>query len=532
MRLSATTVRDMPSNDENSTFSQANVFVLFLSLSLCLLVQPFGSVLYVRPTSILGRTVFFFWRLNPLACILEVLLLLFALVDGVWAAFQQRHVSPDNPMGFWGHLQVTFAATSLLRSHGRLPDHSKAAGNGSQYFRMTQASQRVASLYNPSPPTAQNDMVNTIVEAMPRHSENELVMLLSPDYSTPNSGGPYLDRESSPNGDIDITGHQPTSPRVRSLPQLEGGGAQDLDFEIARLTSTSRIFSTAPRRSHAEHTISFFSIVAVILIVIKLAAVTIPTHIAVPAWFMVCGWAAVQALLLTSPRRELNSTSAMALIRRAVALEEKLNHQATRAILTILLLPVFGYLTLSVFFRTLPLPEIMKHVPLSFYKIFVVLLIPVVYNVRLNVFPTGCIIRRWKSAKTDECICNQSYVLEHLVLFIVCLVFAATMTWVFGCYMVISFEVCRHESNPPLKYILGPFTVTMALMWIWLFIPGAQISRNGRTSEWIRGVVLFWNISTTILFSIGTMMLYDDDGTQKPGWVEWLGKPRRFLDNY
>lgn len=57
---------------------------MFLTLSLCLLTQPYGSLLY-RPLSSENssgflRRVFFLWRLNPLACAGEALVIGFCLL--------------------------------------------------------------------------------------------------------------------------------------------------------------------------------------------------------------------------------------------------------------------------------------------------------------------------------------------------------------------------------------------------------------------------------------------------------------------
>ncbi len=56
---------------------------MFLTLSLCVLVQPYGSLLYIKPRNAFGREVIFFWQLNPLACILEAVLLTVTLAEGV-----------------------------------------------------------------------------------------------------------------------------------------------------------------------------------------------------------------------------------------------------------------------------------------------------------------------------------------------------------------------------------------------------------------------------------------------------------------
>jgi hypothetical protein len=60
--------------------SQANVFGMFLTLSLCLLAQPYGSFLYSRPLSRISTFAFFIWRLNPLACAAESVAILYVFL--------------------------------------------------------------------------------------------------------------------------------------------------------------------------------------------------------------------------------------------------------------------------------------------------------------------------------------------------------------------------------------------------------------------------------------------------------------------
>src|SRR5437667_3670577 len=129
-----------PSSDGRNTFSRANVFGMFLTLSLCLLVQPFGSLLYTKPKGAFGRVIFFFWRLNPLACVMEVLLLAIALIDGIWMALKEWRAPSGSPIGFWKHLQVTATAVQLLRGIGQLPEHWRALGEEPQQSGIARSS--------------------------------------------------------------------------------------------------------------------------------------------------------------------------------------------------------------------------------------------------------------------------------------------------------------------------------------------------------------------------------------------------------
>jgi hypothetical protein len=144
-------VTPLSSAGYDTTFSRANVLGLYLTLSFCLLVQPYGSLLYPKPKTILGRIVFFFWRLNPISAILEVVLLAVALVDGIWIALKAWRTPPEEPLGFWKQLRITATATQLLRSHGRLPEHWRALAQEAQHSAAAQPASPASGLRAPSP---------------------------------------------------------------------------------------------------------------------------------------------------------------------------------------------------------------------------------------------------------------------------------------------------------------------------------------------------------------------------------------------
>lgn len=71
--------------DANSSeFTQANLIGLFLTISLCLLTQPWGSLLY-RPLDkdypAIARILFFIWRVYPIACVAETVIILVCYID-------------------------------------------------------------------------------------------------------------------------------------------------------------------------------------------------------------------------------------------------------------------------------------------------------------------------------------------------------------------------------------------------------------------------------------------------------------------
>ncbi|KAI0187789.1 hypothetical protein F4808DRAFT_466319 [Astrocystis sublimbata] len=290
-----------PMGQSQNTFSRANVFGLFLTLILCLLVQPYGSLLYQKPTSIVGRSIFFFWRLNPVGCVLEAALLAVAVIDGIIVAVRAPHDPAE------GH-------------------HYKAI--------------------------VIEDARLSIAEATSRDRANEATAPLSStrvDTGTGHGNGlPYND-DTSPVSSLDITDRQSvrtavSTPTTRGPSQIEAGQGDHPPSETISLTSP-RFRIGRNFVPHAEHVIDLVGTIAVIIVIIKLAAVTIPSHIRVPAWFMVAGWIAIQALVFMSPRREHSHVNPEHVIRRAVKLERRLFQPFTWIFFTLLLLPLFGYLT-------------------------------------------------------------------------------------------------------------------------------------------------------------------------------------------
>ncbi|KAK6074264.1 hypothetical protein SCUP234_08314 [Seiridium cupressi] len=112
-------------SDNGNQFSLANLFGMFLTITICLLAQPYGSVLYIQPAGPIGRAVFFFWRINPLACAAEALLVLYALCEVAWVAVTgSSHQNADPVTHSIGErFDAGIAALLLVRKHSRLPPH-------------------------------------------------------------------------------------------------------------------------------------------------------------------------------------------------------------------------------------------------------------------------------------------------------------------------------------------------------------------------------------------------------------------------
>lgn len=118
--LNAMLVERAPENDaqDESTFSAGSMFGTLLTLSTCLLLQPKGSLIFKKPSRLLGRTLFFFVRLDPIVCALEAANVLHALVLILRRAIRSCHGNPYREFGvFAANLQAGTAGLIFLHSH-------------------------------------------------------------------------------------------------------------------------------------------------------------------------------------------------------------------------------------------------------------------------------------------------------------------------------------------------------------------------------------------------------------------------------
>ncbi|KAI0874303.1 hypothetical protein GGS24DRAFT_350447 [Hypoxylon argillaceum] len=536
---SRTTPQVSPPISSDNTFSRANVFGLFLTLALCLLSQSYGSLLYKKPKNVIGRSIYFFWRLNPLACVLEAFLLAIAVADGVVTAIiARRRNSSEDAGGFWCHLRATFRAITLLRGHGRLPDHYKTIGNDGA----------TASTVSPHSTASRNPtyVSDAIAEATTRDHENRATAPLlpnGPEASANTSDGPYTD-DTSPDSSLDIADRQSTRTAalylalpIRSPAQVEEGRGDDSYSE----STVETAHMTRPRFGigrnfilRAEYVVDLIATVAVVVVVIKLAAVTIPLHIRISAWFMVADWFAIQALILVSPRRERNDVDDAYVIRRAVELESRLFQPLTWFFLSLLLLPLFGYFTHVFFFQARAISVTWRWAFLGIWCILTNLVDPLIWKYIPMAITSSC-LRRGRQDSCSDCAIRLATEISArpkpvIIFVVIAKIISLVLMFVVGMYLGSSLAHCIYDDQPAWRYLVLPFVVMPTLFWAWFLVPADPFVSRGKGAEWIRGVCLCSNIITTILFFTGAMLLYDATGTYKPSWVEWLGKLKRILE--
>jgi hypothetical protein len=92
---------------QTQPLTRANVIGMFLTLQFVLLTQPCGSLLF---RGISG----FFWRMNPIAALVEALLILYLLLKSVWDHRSSKRRSPWSPREHLKRHKLQIVAASLL----------------------------------------------------------------------------------------------------------------------------------------------------------------------------------------------------------------------------------------------------------------------------------------------------------------------------------------------------------------------------------------------------------------------------------
>lgn len=274
-------------SNTSSKFSIENFVGMFLTLGLCLLTQPYGSLLY-RPlgdknSSKSRRRVFFLWRLNPLACVGEAVVIGYSLQRMMRSGWEKGNgirtvkfsrnypfISRESEGDFrWKkHLHVNAAALLMLRA---------------------------------------ND-------------DGELKKLFSACFLDEDIHPATLPRESS--ATATATGHdseqssQPQPGVIRRRTTLAEAciGTENLDDENLRLLRKALGSNVL---AHEEKWVDLVTAFSVIAITVKLAVTTLPWNMYVPAVFMLAGWFFVWLLLYLFHLEEVEESAMIPIVKEA-----------------------------------------------------------------------------------------------------------------------------------------------------------------------------------------------------------------------
>ena len=272
---------DNPDTPEDgpSPFTQANFVGLFLTLMLCLLTQPWGSLVYPPPKDTRSRTVravFFTWRISPLACAIEAVLILASLLA---TAIQLiRHSQrPEHPAiwtkQFLSHcaheFHVTAAALLLLRANG--------------------------------------------------DADGPIELLLAEPFRPLDLGPPVAITRTDPEGHVDVLAQVITATEITSnaRPATAEVGVDQISTRPLPPSHGAMEGIKAALRSTAfaykEKWVDVMAVTSVFITTIKLVAITVPWQLRTAAALLLGDWYAVQLLLWLFHLRDLNTNAAVSL---------------------------------------------------------------------------------------------------------------------------------------------------------------------------------------------------------------------------
>jgi hypothetical protein len=300
--------------DNNNQFSRANAFGMFLTLQLCQLTQPSGSLLFLGVSS-------FYWRCNPIASLVEACIIVWHLAESLLLSSK-----PDAPP----MLKILqSSATGLLLLRANTPAYVKRLAKTVEGMRTD----------------------GETLLARQRSTSNELSRTQQPMKSNSNSS-------SLPGGDSD-SGTAMNEGTAASLIWQ-----QTLDEENQTL---SRINPHAEKSyelkealgsnalAHREWAIDIVTATAEILIFLKLIAINNGSWIFTTCCiFLIAGWMSIQLLLVLLHSREMNQLDMKNAAKASKRLQERLEDQSWCWILLYIAchVPFFGYA--SYFFAITP----------------------------------------------------------------------------------------------------------------------------------------------------------------------------------
>ncbi|KAL8399688.1 hypothetical protein RB594_000186 [Gaeumannomyces avenae] len=321
---------DTSSDSHGGTVSRAEVFGIFLTLSLCLLSQPTGSLVY-RPRSILP------WRLNPLASLAEAVLvlscfaaiivpLLFGLaidctfdLDSSWVTSRTEIGDLSTFRGRWCH-RAKLARAARLRL--RVETHALAAalllirGDKGQKSQKTASGvmDLVAELAASGLFPEENQGVDTNEEATglmaagarggetSRQDENGAPAVVEDESRQIRSAGADPSRRQE-----QTTVSTATSPPDTRPSQVADGSSNSDRAALLRRVYGSNVLA------HREFPVQMVTLLSVTSVAVKLCVSSLPGPLVASGALMLLSWMTIQLLLLVFHSRNLQDTGLQAL---------------------------------------------------------------------------------------------------------------------------------------------------------------------------------------------------------------------------
>lgn len=311
-----------------------------------LLTQPYGSLFYVRPEAPFGRAVFFFHRLNPLACVVESVLIIYAFFGITQMAIHKHHrqalMEPRNT-SLTSKLVIGAKAILFLREHPRVPKHRRKIAVRQYAISMTAVFNMSSGTHPGDQTQHQGDhLQNTNFPDNVYSTEENAPRLSPPEQETPS---PMIDIDQ-----VDYTGRT----RGRATEEVAEIGVLDhgpvLDSRTLRKSSYNGSGTGALL-------IGLLTFVGIIFVIFKTVSVIIPWWTKATIWCLVLGWIAPQSLLSISQLGDETRSDATQLLHTALAVENKITGPMVRISTFLLTLPLLGYLSVVTSWQTIEMPN-------------------------------------------------------------------------------------------------------------------------------------------------------------------------------
>ncbi|KAL8285868.1 hypothetical protein RB600_010032 [Gaeumannomyces tritici] len=321
---------DTSPGSHGGTVSRAEVFGIFLTLSLCLLSQPTGSLVY-RSRSILP------WRLNPLASLAEAVLvlscfaaiivpLLFGLaidctfdLDSSWVTSRAEIGDLSTFGGRWRR-RAKLARAARLRL--RVETHALAAalllirGDKGQRSQKTASGvmDLVAELAASGLFPEENQGVDTNEETAglmaagarggetSRQDENGAPAVAEDESRQTRSAG------ADPNRRQEQTTVSTATPPPDTRPSQVAEGSSNSD----RAALLRRVYGSNVL-AHRELPVQMITLLSVTSVAVKLCVSSLPGPLVASGAFMLLSWMTIQLLLLVFHSRNIRDTGLQAL---------------------------------------------------------------------------------------------------------------------------------------------------------------------------------------------------------------------------
>lgn len=493
-----TTVRDSECPEtcgpsQADQFTTANVAGLLLTMTLCLITQPWGSLFFRPPRKDdpgIAQLCFFLWRLNPIASAAEAFFIGASLFDTARDLFHRQRVGSFDRINLFdmaSEFRDTAAALLLLRTGGDDP----------QAPELHLRSAEDASLMSGSDLRASTSQVDT-------GSSAAVDLVLS-------GLGAVLSRPANPSG------HK-TSPAAFS----QTGPNDDSDAE-ARSESCDAL--STPKQEWVDR----MAIVSVLFTSIKLLAIAAPWHVRFAALAMLMDWLAVQALLvLSSP---LFGSSSTPMRRGSVSRHKSLSESLFLGVIFHLVaIPTIVYVSYQISF-SLGYPDAatesgygviilrrMDQFQSQFAQVlYFILIFPLILPFSLAMLlamapivgPSAFLM----IALTEFISDYFEYLVPFPIVLLLGMVFMAA-------------EILVLFRTLPLEEHIGTLaglvcTVALAaFMYLTCVFPSRTFHKksNGTTATLVCFSTVLW-----IYIFYYVLEEYDETGTYKPSWLEYLG---------